>query len=213
MAHYLSVMRRRKDKFPGVNFFVIIPPMVKSLDIAEFVPADGLDPIAFQKLNYNFKRIVEMMSDEIPAQLYNIDYRHVSRVILGMIQDTVFDWIMPVGTVIAVEDERYKPKLGQWEVATEYKDRYVLGTTGTPTSGGRTNFTITTANLPKHHHTYDKATAKDTFKVDKDSAGDSTAISSLKQTQTNTSEYGSDAPTAISLNPAFRSVIFMRRVR
>lgn len=209
MAHYLSVKRRRKDKFPGANFFVIIPPMVKSYDIAMFHPSDGLTPLQAKKLNENFQRVLGIIShiDEEGESIVRI-----TNAVQDKLQPLIMDAAYPIGCLILAKDTTSLPKWGKWREVTDANNRFIrIGDYGQ--TGGSSSQTIT-ATTKRHRHTYVKQVADTKVKVDTSTATSAKeVIATLKDSADTsyTSYEGDGQDQTISTIPPYMSMKLFER--
>lgn len=176
----------------------------RSYDIAEFSTRDGIDPAVALKLNHNFKRLA------FDASKVKTD-QEVATAVFERVAQMLVDTLMPVGTIIVVDNLANVPGFGQWEVCDELVGRYVKAGMA-PGTGGRQSFTISEQNLPSHSHKYDKASIASTSKKFKEDTSGTVAASALSYTSTDTTARGSATPSAINLDPLYGTVIFVRRV-
>lgn len=177
--------------------------MGRSFDIAEFSARDGIDPAVAAKLNRNFKRLASESS------VTRTD-KEMASAVFGEVARRLLDTMMPIGTILVVDNMSSVPGFGAWEVCDEMVGRYVKAGTAHG-QGGRQSFTIAEGNLPAHSHKYDKATAPSTTRKFKEDATGASALDGLTYVQADTTGRGSASPEAISLDPAYTSVIFIRR--
>ena len=194
-------LSRNPGLVPGVS--CIMRPMAKSYDIAEFTTRDGIDPFVARKLNQNFLRVWNEAVREKTEQ-------SIADAVFDKIAVKLYDAVMPIGTIIVVDDPANVPPFGEWSICSDLVGKYIKGGDSV-SSGGRTSFKLTADNLPSHTHKYDKASAAANPKKFKEDATGATAISQLSYTSTDTTAAGQQDPTAISLDPAYRTVIFMKR--
>ena len=177
--------------------------MARSYDIAELMTNDGeyITDSVRRKINGNFRRICQMMQQELPSQQQQQLSSTVTAIVgnvletaLPEMQEELFDQLAPVGSVIVTYTSS-DPRLshGTWEQIGG--GRYVRATGGgiaVGDTGGSGEVTISAENLPASPQAYG---------VDQ---GTGYTISYLQPST-------SPEPSPITIEPEYIALLFYRR--
>lgn len=183
--------------------------MAKSYDIALFNPSDGLTPIQTQKLNANFKRILDLVSGQDEG---NEAVIKIANTVQDKLQPLIMDAAYPIGCLILAKDLTSLPKWGKWREVTAANNRFIrIGNYGE--TGGSSTQTVT-ATTARHRHTYVKQVADTKVKVDPSTAsGAKEVIATLKDATTSsyTGYEGDGQDQTISTIPPFMKMKLFER--
>lgn len=175
--------------------------LAKSYDIADLMTSDGeyITDSVRRKINGNFRRILQIMQQELPSQERQQVVASVTAIVDGLLEqrlsemmDQLYDDAYPVGSVIVTStssDSRLSH--GSWEPVGG--GRYVLAAgDGIPVmdEGGMSEYTLTPGNLP--------ATAAPMSYAEGD-----VAISNLE---------AGDAVEPVPIEPEYIALLFYRRI-
>lgn len=175
--------------------------MARSYDIAELMTNDGeyITDSVRRKINGNFRRICQMMQQELPSQQQQQLSSTVTAIVgnvletaLPEMQKELFDQLAPVGSVIVTYTSS-DPRLshGTWEQIGG--GRYVRaagGSIAVGDAGGSNEIELTAENLPASQQTYS---------VDQ---GTGYELSYLQPTQ---------AGNPVTIEPEYIALLFYRR--
>lgn len=177
--------------------------MARSYDIAELMTNDGeyITDSVRRKINGNFRRICQMMQQELPSQqqqqlssAVTAIVRNVLETALPEMQEELFDQLAPVGSVIVTYTSS-DPRLshGTWEqIGGGSYVRAAGGSIAVGGTGGSNEVSISVDELPATPQMYD---------VDQ---GNGYTLSYLQP-----SSLPSENP--ISIEPEYIALLFYRR--
>lgn len=177
--------------------------MARSYDIAELMTNDGeyITDSVRRKINGNFRRICQMMQQELPSQqqqqlssTVTAIVGNVLEIALPEMQEELFDQLAPVGSVI-VTCTSSDPRLshGTWEqIGGGRYIRAAGGSIAVGDTGGSSEVALSVENLPVSPQAYG---------VDQ---GTGYTLSYLQPSQT-------PAENPIPIEPEYIALLFYRR--
>ena len=133
--------------------------MARSYDIAELMTNDGeyITDNVRRKINGNFRRILQLMQQELPSQERQVVVATVNTAVENALEaqlprmlDELFDRAYPVGSVIvctSASDSRLS--VGSWQqIGSGRYIRAAGGDVAVMDTGGSDSVTLTSANIP-----------------------------------------------------------------
>lgn len=184
--------------------------LARSYDIAEFNSSDGLTPMQTAKLNANFRRVAQLAQVEAPAVKPDVDVSEVVSLVMPQVYAAMADYLLPVGTVLIVNDEWEAP-YGTWVEVTSHKGRYLRMWDGDDPvygqHGGHASRTVEVP-LPEHSHGYLRPDASVAVEA---APGGTGAMASVLEPD-DTDPAGVDpAEVEVTLDPEYVTVRMVRR--
>lgn len=180
--------------------------MSRNVDIADLGQADGLDPRACDKINSNFRRLVQSAGDIPLSQTLVND---IASAVEPVVQRKLMDSAYPVGSVIATMDENDMRlsfgtwrRVGQGRLLMSASAKYPSGSTG-----GSESVTLKASDIPAHSHSYEAAS---------DSSGSAYPAQSSEKTRAAMSKQTSTWPaaaqqTSVSIVPQYFAAYMYER--